>query len=398
MKYSLLSVVVLLLFSVFYFSCEKNNDTEYFPDGTVTELFPSEEEKEVIMVSNVPELMATTRLTKDGFKVVIIKDGDYDLNEPIRITGDHVIYRSESGNRNNVVLRGRGMTGSINRIFAVTGSNFSVKNISLGEVSGNGIKLYGEKNTDSVYIQNVRFFNIKEQMVLATYNEEYSSQHADFGTIEQCTFENEHESSAKEQYGGIDINRGASWRISNCMFENINGAESSRSSGAIRFRNHSEDCIAENNIIVNCDRGILFGFNNEEHKGGIIRNNMIYVSREVGIYICNAMDVKVFNNTVFSPSDYPHAIECLDENGSVEIINNLTNKGISLPGKAISKVENNVTNAQANWFKNASRGNLHLAKNVTEVVNAAIALDDVSTDKDGDLRLMNMSDIGADER
>lgn len=397
MKYSILAAGLALM-SLLYFSCEKNNDVAYFDNDNSINIFPSEDNKELIHVSNVPELMATARLTKSGNKVVIIKEGIYELSEAIRISGNSVIYRGESGNKDKVILKGRGINGSVNRIFSVKGRNFAVKDLSIGEVNSNGIKLYVEKNTDSVHIQNVRFFDIKEQMILAAYNGDYSEDFADFGIIEQCIFEHTSELKPNAHRGGIDINRARNWKISNCTFKNINGSDTYQSTGAIRFRNHSENCIAENNIIKNCDRGIFFGFNNEAHNGGIIRNNMIYVNGKVGINICNAIDVKVYNNTVYNASAYPNAIECMNANKGIEIVNNLTNKKITMPEDMMSKVENNVTHAQEDWFKNASQGNLHLAKNISDVVDSAITLDDVTYDKDGDLRMQYRSDIGADER
>ncbi|MFB6318884.1 right-handed parallel beta-helix repeat-containing protein [Saccharicrinis sp. FJH54] len=397
MKYSLLAALVVLL-SLVYFSCENNNESDINENIDFPDLFPKETGKDVIYVANVPELMATTRLTKEGNKVVIIKDGEYEISEPIRISGDGIIYRSESENRDRVIIKGKGITGNITQIFTVSGKTFGLKDISLGEVSGSGIVIHGEKNTDSIYVQNVRFYNTRNQMILASCDEDYSDDHADFGTIEDCLFEHTNHKTPAGISGGVDIYSGSNWRISNCTFKNINTADHKESSGAIRFRKASEKCTAENNVIINCDRGILFGTNNEAHTGGIIRNNMIYVTRESGIYICNAKDVKVYNNTIFSSSDYPNSIECFDEEGNIEIINNLTNKNISSKNQSTARVENNITHAEENWFKNASQGNLHLAKNVTEVVNTAITLDDVSIDKDGDRRMAYMSDIGADER
>ncbi|MFC0876323.1 right-handed parallel beta-helix repeat-containing protein [Saccharicrinis sp. FJH2] len=396
MKYYLLTVLIVLL-SLIHFSCENNSESDISQKMESPDLFPKEAGKEIIYVSNVPELMATTRLTKDGNKVVVIKDGEYEISAPIRIAGDEIIYRSESANRDRVILKGKGINGSISRIFTISANNFAVKDITIGEVSGNGIKIQGEKDADSIYVQNVRFYDIKSQMVVATYDEDYSGDHADYGTVENCLFELTDSKAQNNQCGGIDIYGGTDWRISNCTFKNLNSSDQKQSTGAIRFRNASKNCIAENNVIVNCDRGILFGFNNEPHSGGIIRNNMISVIRESGIYICNAKDVKVYNNTIYNPSDYPYSIECLDESGRVEIINNLTNKNIDSNDLAIIRIENNITHADESWFKNVSRGNLLLAKNISEVVNSSISLEDGSRNN-SDHEILYLADIGANKR
>jgi len=87
----------------------------------------------------------------------------------------------------------------------------------------------------------------------------------------------------------------------------------------------------------------------------------------------------------------------MDEAGRVEIINNLTNKNIDSNDMAIIRVENNITHAEESWFKNVSRGNLLLAKNISEVVNSSISLEDGSYNN-SDQEMLYLTDIGANKR
>ena len=66
------------------------------------------------------------------------------------------------------------------------------------------------------------------------------------------------------------------------------------------------------------------------------------------------------------------------------IMNNLTNKRILRRDQGSAVVSNNITNAEADWFENASAGDLHLAYDVPGVVDARNALVDVAFDLDGD--------------
>ena len=61
-------------------------------------------------------------------------------------------------------------------------------------------------------------------------------------------------------------------------------------------------------------------------------------------------------------------------------------------------VDSNFTTAAVDWFVDASAGNLHLAYDISGVVDAGEDLAAVEVDIDGDPRPINSRyDIGADE-
>jgi hypothetical protein len=162
--------------------------------------------------------------------------------------------------------------------------------------------------------------------------------------------------------------------------------------------------LIERNQIINCARGIGLGFRVDTY-GTTIRNNMIFSefpgSREhdVGISVERAHNTSVVNNTVFFSSDdaYSSTIEYrYASTTNVDIRNNLTNRRIRARDGAEVELSANVTDARAEWFADASSGNLRLAScGITEVVDAgddAAATDDF----DGAMRV-GATDIGADE-
>ncbi len=392
--------LLLLLFCIVLFSCEKeNNSPNDNKDSFMESDFPMDEGRDTIWVSNVDELMHTVQSTKEGNKVVIIKDGTYELRDRLWLTGNNLIYRSESENRDKVILKGNGMNGSVGFIFSVTGNNFAVKDLTIGEVKYHGIQVHGEKDADNIYVQNVRFYNIRQQMIKGSFDKNKPENHTDNGIVENCLFEYTAGHSYYYYCGGIDIHHGLNWRVSNCTFKNIYSPENALSEGGIHFWNNSESTLIENNVFINCDRGIMLGFDNSPQKGGIIRNNMLYVTRDVGIYLCNATDVKVYNNSIFIGSDYPNSIEYrFSSTTDCEIINNLTNKNIKKRDNANAFLSNNYTTAQESWFTDAKNGDLHLTSSSTDIIDAAEDLEDVITDIDGNERLTGKSDIGADEK
>ncbi len=397
-----LTILIIPIYSVFLFSCQNDHDDDLGiqPLEEDYDDFPGEEGKDIIWVSNVDELMQTVQSTKEGNKLVIIKDGTYVVKDRLWLTGDNLIFRSESGDREKVVLKGNGMDGNIGFIFSIAGNNFALKDVSVGEVRNHGIQIHGEFNADNMHVQNVRFFNIREQMIKGTRdrNNTYEN-HTDSCIVENCLFEYTEGYAFQYYCGGIDVHHGVDWQIRNCTFRNIRTANNQLTEGAIHFWSNSENTLCENNTIYNCDRGIMYGLDNSTHKGGIIRNNMIHVTKDVGIYLCYATGAKVYNNSIFNDSAYPNSIEYrFPETKDCEIINNLTNKPITQRNNGQAEVDNNVVNALDFWFVNPAIGDLHLKVLPTEVIDKALDLADVPKDFDGDERAEGTSDIGADEK
>ncbi len=126
--------------------------------------------------------------------------------------------------------------------------------------------------------------------------------------------------------------------------------------------------------------------------------NTVHVVRDTGIYLCNARDIQVLNNTVYLDSAYPNAIEYRFA-GSKDILiqNNLTNARIARRDHAVATVKNNLTSAQAVWFVDARKGDLHLAAARPEVRGRGVDSAEVPADLDGDLRPLGKSDLGADQ-
>ena len=395
----LFNLILIALAIVLFTSCKKSDENNVDPKFEDSN-FPSDEGKDTILVSNVAELKATVNSTKNGNKVVLIKDGTYELDDRLWLTGDNLIYRSESENRSKVVIKGKGMGSTeVGYIFSVVGDNFAVKDITIGEVYYHGIQVHGEADADNIYIQNVRFYDIRQQMIKGSYDSNKPENFSENGVVEGCLFEYTARHSFYYYCGGIDVHHGVNWRVSNCTFKNIYSPENALSEGAIHFWNNSEGTLSENNTVINCDRGIMYGLDNSPHHGGIIRNNMIHVTRDVGIYLCYAKDAKVYNNTIFTESDYSNSIEYrFEQTTNCKIINNLTNKAIANRNNADVSVENNISDASRDWFVNITIADLHLSKNVESVVDKALDLEEITKDFDGDDRPTGTSDIGADEK
>jgi parallel beta-helix repeat protein len=193
----------------------------------------------------------------------------------------------------------------------------------------------------------------------------------------------------------------------------IRSPEANVAEHAIHFWSDSQNTVCEQNVIINCDRGIGFGLGDRGHVGGVIRNNMIYHADlgaydrgDVGIELENSSGTKVYNNTIYQEHDYDAAISVRwPGSTNVHVANNLILKnggltyGIWRRDGCTVVVENNYVGPLAAWFVNPMLGDLHLAGDGDEhVVNQGIALPALTDDFDGEARPLGSGiELGADE-
>lgn len=349
----------------------------------------------LVTVSNVAELRnAVEQANQQGNMTIQLEDGTYSLDDMLWISGSRITFRSRSGNRAGVVLRGQGMRGGVSHIFNVAGSEFTAADLTLGWVANHGIQIHSD--ADNILVHNVRFVDTGEQMLKISYRPGDSTS-SDNGLVQWCLFE--YPAGVGPQYyiGGIDAHQAHNWVVRHNVFRNIRSPESDLAEHAIHFWSGSQNTLVEQNVIVNCDRGIGFGLGSRGHSGGVIRNNMVHSSRDVGIGLESTRSAEVLHNTVFT-ENYSNSIEYrFSATQSVQLTNNLTNRAIASRDGGSGTLQNNVTSAQNDWFINAQQGDLHLSSAVPQVVDQG-ASSGVSQDIDCDSRPNGVGyDIGADE-
>lgn len=360
---------------------------------------------ETVVVSDPAQLAeAILRANSGGDKTILLEDGIYTLEDMLWVEADGITVQSSSRNRDAVIIEGRGMDGEVTHIFNVAGSNFTVRDVTLRRVSQHAIQIHGEINADSPLIENVHIVDTGEQMVKVSYDPDNPHNSSDDGIVEGCLLEYSAGIGPQWYIGGIDAHNAKDWIVRGSTFKAIGSPSEDVAEFAVHFWSNSENTLVECNTIINCDRGIGFGLGDRGHRGGIIRNNMIYHDdtegfADVGISLESAIKVQVYNNTVYHEHSYPNAIEYrFSETTGLLIANNLTNKAVSQRDGASATVSHNVTNLEASWFVNSSTGDLHLASATPTVVDQGLAIPGLASDFDGDTRPQGEGvDIGADE-
>jgi hypothetical protein len=348
----------------------------------------------------------------DGPRTILLEDGVYTIGNynSFYLVQPGVTIRSVSGNRDAVVIQGDSTFhsdgsrtgGTIGNLFGVAADNFTLENVTVGNVANHAVQL--QVDIDNCIFRNVRFFNTGEQMLKVASNG--VADQSDNGLVEDCVFDYPAGIGPQWYIGGVDAHRARNWTVRRCIFRGIRSPSGSVAEHAIHFWEACINTLVEDNVIVDCDRGIGFGLGADTGAGttgGIIRNNMIYHRAvtgfaDVGIGLENAAAVQVYNNTILLQSGYPNAIEYRFASTTAEIYNNLANTLIRQRDGATGTLGNNFTTAQAAWFVAPATGDLHLASRRAAVVDQGRSVSGLVADIDGDPRPQGAGiDIGADE-
>jgi hypothetical protein len=331
-----------------------------------------------------------------------LADGTYVLDEMLWVEADGVTVASASGNREAVIIEGRGMDGPVTHVFNVAGSRFTVQDLTLRQVSQHAVQT--QVDVDGTVIRNLHILDTGEQMIKVAYDPSDMARSSDDGTVEGCLLEYSAGVGPQWYIGGIDAHNAKRWVVRDNTFRGIRSPSDDVAEFAIHFWSDSEDTLVERNHIVNCDRGIGFGLGDRGHHGGVIRNNMIYhdVSEgfaDVGIALESAAGTEVYNNTVLQEHGYPNAIEYrFAATAGGIIVNNLTNRDIMARDGATARLSSNVTDAESSWFLAAASGDLHLSPAVPPVDDQGEAVPGLVDDFDGEPRPQGVGiEIGADE-
>jgi hypothetical protein len=356
-----------------------------------------------VQVSTTTELVdAVAAANAGGDPLIELADGTYTLDDMLIVTAGGVTVRGLSGDREAVIVEGRGMWGPVTHCFNVAGHDFSCRDMTLRRVANHAIQL--AVDTDRLTVSNVHILDTFEQMIKAPYDAGHLELTCDAGLVENCRFEYSAGIGPQYYIGGVDCHNARDWVIRGNTFIGIRSPSAAIAEHAVHFWSGSEDTLVEGNLIINCDRGIGFGLGDRGHVRGIIRNNMIYHDAsegfaDVGIAVETSVDTEICNNTVIQLHAYPNAIEYrFPATSGTLVANNLVNRAIAARDGATGTEQTNVESALPGWFVDPPAGDLHLATAIASVVDQGTTVPGLTDDFDGHKRPLGAGiDIGADE-
>jgi hypothetical protein len=366
----------------------------------------------VVRVETESQLQEALGNLRSG-TTILIAPGTYQLSRSLQIGGGvkDVILRGESDDRQQVVIKGRGMRqeayGNVpHGIMVNDATDVTIANLSVGEVWYHPITLQGPLGCERVRLYNVRLFDGGEQLLKSNLEDGKS---ADGCVVEYCVFE--FTDTARHYYtNGMSVLGGANWVVANNLFRNLRGPEHDPNVGsAILFWGGSRNTVVEGNLLINCHTGISLGLVNKkaesgihDHEGGIIRNNIIWRqpgavnSPDVGISVRDSPGTKVLHNTVVLNGTFAPGTIAYRWSDGVLLANNLIDGRIWVREEARGEDINNALLEDQSILANPARGDLHLSARAGKVVPEVPLLEDCPRDLDGQQRHAKTV-VGADE-
>lgn len=362
----------------------------------------------IVRVSTEPQLRAAVAAIDSG-TTILIAPGTYRLTASLVINKavEDVAIRGASNDRDDVVLMGRGMAAATDAgvpygIWTGGGvTRVTIANLTIADVFYHPIIFNAGTQQPRVY--NVRLLDAGQQFLKA--NPDGHGGGVNGGVVEYCVFE--YTTAAKSDYtNGVDVHTGNDWVIRHSVFRRIR-ARSGLAGPAILMWNHSQNTVVEANTFIDNHRDIHFGLverTPDDHRGGIIRNNMIArtsgAGGDVAIGVFDSPGTLVIHNSVFMNDAYPNAVEYRFAGTTGGLIAaTFTDARITGRNGGEATLLGNVLTARPSDFVSVASGDLHLTAAATAAIDRALPRFEAPTDWDGDRRPSGAAaDVGADER
>jgi hypothetical protein len=212
----------------------------------------------VVYVSSESQLRtAASRLASNT--TIVVTPGVYVLQDTIYINGTftNVGIRGSSGNADDVVLKGPGMTNPAiphgiwvgGSVAGVTIANLTIRDIYYHPIVFNA-------GTQSPLVHNVTLINAGQQFVKS--NPSPSGGGVDDGIVQYSVLE--YETTGRDSYtNGVDVHGGRNWTIRDNLFRGIRAPQGQLAGPAILMWNGSSGTTAEGNTFIDCQCEIAFG-------------------------------------------------------------------------------------------------------------------------------------------
>jgi hypothetical protein len=382
-----------------------------------------------VLVDSVDELVGAVGTATPG-ATILVADGVYDLaGAYLRIETPNITLRSQTGNREAVILDGSYAT---TEIVQITASNVTVADITLREAYDHPIHVMSTSSagTDGTLIYNVHIVDPGQQAIKV--NPVDSSHFVDDGVVAcsriELTGAGRPHIRDNCYTGGVDAHAAEGWVIRDNEVEGF-WCDTGLSEHAVHFWRASRDTRVERNRLRNNARGVGFGLSSDGggrtypdapcpsaggayvgHYGGAIENNFISVSDaglfasaygfDCGICLWQACEATAAHNTIHS-SDTGATFSSIEWRFSrtiATLTNNLVNHTMRERDGATGNLASNVVGADGSWYVDATTGDLHLEPTATAAIDQGVATA-LTADIDGDTRPWGLAaDVGADER
>jgi|GEM_PF-691383 len=391
------------------------------PEGAVIEVTPDQARDLHTIVDEAP-----------AGSTVVLAPGTYPLARWIRLSQPGVTLRSSTDRAADVILDAA-YSDVAPEAVVITADDVTLAHITIQRAIDHPVHVYppeGGPDVTGPRLYGVRLVDGGEQFLKVNPNGDASA-FVDEGAVECSELVMTDEGrphvetldSGACYTGGIDVHAARGWVVRSSRFQGIYCTNGGLAEHAIHFWRGARDTVIENNVIVDCARGIGLGMGSGAaadvstrtwpdapydgaplgHVDGVVANNVIWAAIDqfdTGIEIQQARRVTVLHNTVvgepgiagfFSSIDYRFA------GTDVVIQNNYTRRITSRDGAA-GTVDHNVETESLAAFVDAPGGDFHLLETATEAIDQGVEHALSGVDLDGEPHANGPPDVGADER
>ncbi|SFA82425.1 Fibronectin type III domain-containing protein [Cohnella sp. OV330] len=365
---------------------------------------------DAVAVSSLSALQTAIDGAPAGGRVITLAAGTYNQSTTINITGkNNITIQGAGSNYASTVVKGLGINNSSLDInFKVNDSDYvTFKNMTIQDSYYHAIQV--NQGSKYFHADGLKTWDNGEGGFKTTFDLNGGSGYTDYGIIENSLI-GYTTSGMRSVVEGVDLIASKGWIVRGNRVEN---AKTSNNGGGygIFAKGNSIDTIFENNVIVGSFVAMSFGgggtgasfFRNQdqtyEHRGGIIRNNVVFGATDTGVYLNKANGYKVYNNTILNTGSGVGAIEPRFAGTSGEVRNNLMTGTVKNRDSGTSVASNNITGATASWLVDPAGGDYRLHPfNGMAARDVGMTLSDVPTDMYGEARPYGSAyDVGADE-
>jgi hypothetical protein len=373
--------------------------------------------------SKAAELPAIVSGAASG-TTIILAAGTYAIPATLQIAKDGITLRSATDKAEDVVIDG---AYAVNETIAISASNVTIAHVTITRAIDHPIHVYppgAGVDVKGTHLYGLRIIDGGEQFVKVNPIVGQPG-YVDEGRIECSSFEltdvgrpNVEPCCGGCYTGGIDVHAGWKWQVRNNTFRGIY-CNTGLAEHAIHFWKGSRDTLVENNVIIDCGRGIGFGLGSGggdrmypdnpygdptlAHYDGIIRNNVVYgniAGFDTGIEIAEAREPRLYHNTVVKgpgASGFYSGIDYRFAQTSAVIRNNLTTRITQRDG-ASGTVDTNFEMVPLNYFVGPDSGDFHLTPMATSAIDQGAQISEAGIDIDGEPHTLGGGpDLGADE-
>ena len=254
-----------------------------------------------------------------------LRAGYYRVRDPggLLLARPRVTLRSRSGDPRGVVLDGGYGPSALARVAA---SGITIAEVTLIRAADHlvhAVPPEGQASIKGLRLHRVRLVDSGEQFVKANPNGSRTGwvhrSRVECSSFRMTAAGRRNIERAFGCYtGGIDAHGAHRWRVRRNRFEGIYCEDGEVAEHAVHFWRRSRDTLVENNLILNCARGIGFGLTGDAgdgHTDGVIRRNAVVADirqYDTGIELANAANVRVLHNTVAETGRAANAFSSLD--------------------------------------------------------------------------------------